>query len=280
MSTRMMKIAWGAGVLLVFGIAATLALGAQVGSEGQVATFEAKLSPGALPRDRLAPIKIRVEGEFQATPENHLAQLVSIEIGVNRHGQMFTDGLPTCRYQQLVATDSSTALKVCGDAQVGHGILTATTAFAEQKRTHSKAKILAFNGRQPGGGTVIFLHINGHSPGPFTVVIPIKVRRTQGTFGTTFFAVMPGYARRWAYLTKFRFVIGRHFKVDGHDQSFLMASCPAPKGLNGAVFPFARSVYRFLTTKTLRTTLVGGCHVRKERRLPAILGSDPEAGER
>jgi hypothetical protein len=177
---------------------------------------------------------------------------------------MFTDGLPTCGYGQLVATDSQTARKECGDALVGHGILTATTAFAEQKRTHSRAVILAFNGRPHGGGRVIYLHIHGQSPGPFTVVIPIKVRRTRGTFGTSFFAVMPGYARRWAYLTKFRFVIGRHFTVDGRDQSFLMASCPAPKGLNGAVFPFARSVYRFMTTKTLRTTLVGGCHVRKE----------------
>lgn len=249
-------------IAIAVGIGVAIASAAQVGSEGQVATFEAKLTPGSLPRDRLAPIQIRVEGEFQATPENHLAQLVSIEIGVNRHGQMFTEGLPTCRFSQLVATSSAVALAQCGDALVGHGVLTATTAFAEQKRTHSKAEILAFNGRQPGGGTQIFLHIHGNAPGPFTVVIPIKVRRTQGTFGTTFFAVMPGYARRWAYLTKFRFVIGRHYLLHGKDQSFLAASCPAPKGLNGAVFPFARSTYRFLTTKTLRTTLVGGCHVR------------------
>jgi len=252
-------------IAIAVGIGVAIASAAQVGSEGQVATFEAKLTPGSLPRDRLAPIQIRVEGEFQATPENHLAQLVSIEIGVNRHGQMFTNGLPACRFSQLQATTSKTALAECGNALVGHGVLTATTAFPEQKRTHSRAVILAFNGRRPDGGTQIFLHIHGSSPGPFTVVIPIKVRRTKGTFGTTFFAVMPGYARRWAYLTKFRFVIGRHYEVNGRRQSFLQASCPAPKGLNGAVFPFARSTYRFMTTKTLRTTLVGGCHVRKER---------------
>jgi hypothetical protein len=247
-------------------VVVAVASATQVGSEGQVATFVAKLSPSRLPRDHLAPIQIRIEGEFQATPENHLAQLTSIEIGVNRHGQMFTDGLPTCHYGQLFATDSKTALSECRGALVGHGILIATTAFAEQARTHTRAEILVFNGgARPDGGTEIYLHIHGQSPGPFTVVIPIKVRRTKGTFGTTFFAVMPAYARRWAYLTKFRFVIGRHYEVNGKPQSFLQGSCPAPKGLNGAVFPFARSTYRFLTTKTLRTTLVGGCHVKPDR---------------
>jgi len=102
-------------------------------------------------------------------------------------------------------------------------------------------------------------------PNPFTVVVPIDVRRTNGTFGTIFFAEMPGFARRWAYLTKFRFVMGGSYWDEGKKKSALLASCPAPKGLNGAVFPFARATYRFMTTKTLRTTLVGGCKVRQEQ---------------
>jgi len=241
-----------------------IASASQVGSEGQVASFEAKLSPASLPRDRSVPVQIRAEGEFLATPENHLAQLVSLEIGVNRHGKLITKGLPICHLRQLVATTTQEALRICGPAVVGHGIIRATTAFPEQKRSHYRAAIFAFNGKRKGGGTAIFLHIHGSAPGPFTVVIPVSVRRMQGTFGTTFFAKLPPFARRWAYLTKFRFVIGRRFVADGKKLSVLRASCPAPKGLNGAIFPFARATYRFLTTKTLRTTLVGGCHVRKE----------------
>jgi len=248
----------------VIAVGVAIASASQVGSEGQVASFRARLTPSSLPRDQLIPVQIRAEGEFLATPENHLAQLTSLEIGINRHGQLFTKGLPICRTSQLVANTTQGALAVCRSALIGHGLISATTAFPEQGRSHFKAPILVFNGRRPGGGTRIFLFVHGSAPGPFTVVIPIEVRRTHGTFGTTFFARMPGFARRWAYLTKFRFVVGRQFTTEGKRRSVLQASCPAPKGLNGAIFPFARATYRFLTTKTLRTTLVGGCHVRKE----------------
>jgi hypothetical protein len=250
--------------LCLIAVGVTVAAAQQVGSEGQIASFNAKLSPSRLPRHRLVPVLIRTEGEFEATPENHLAQLKSLEIAVNHHGQMFTKGLSVCHLRQLVATTTKDALAACKPALVGHGRLRASSFFPEQPTAQFKATILAFNGRRQGGGTRIFLHVHGSVPEPYTVIIPIEVRRTEGTFGTAFFARMPGFARRWAYLTKFRFVIGRRFKVAGKERSFLRASCPAPEGFDGAVFPFARATYRFLTTKTLRTTLVGGCRVRKE----------------
>jgi hypothetical protein len=251
-------------LLTVLGVVAAVgvASAAQVGSEGQVATFEAKLSPSSLPRKELAPVQIRVEGEFRATPDNHLAELMSMEIGVNRHGRIFPTGLPVCHRPELIQTNSADALKACRPALVGHGLLTTTSALKEQHRVHIRARVLAFNGRSPGGGLQIFIHVHGAEPFPYTVIFPIKVRRTKGTFGTSFLAALPDAARRWAYLTKFRFVIGRRFMVDGRPHSYLRANCPAPKGLTGAVFPFAKATYRFATTKTLRSTLVGSCHVR------------------
>lgn len=251
--------------LALIAIGAAIASGAQVGSEGQVASFEAKLSPPELPRHRLAPVKIRVEGEFMATPENRLAQLRSLEIAVNRHGKLNTNGLPSCRMQQLVATTTKAALAVCRAALIGRGVISSTIAFPEQKRIHFSAPILAFNGNWSGGGHGrVYLYVHGVITGPFTIVIPIDVRKSAGTFGTTFYADMPGIAKRWAYLTKFRFVIGRRFWADGRMKSAVVASCPAPKGLNGALFPFARATYRFTKTKTLRTTLIGGCRVRNK----------------
>lgn len=251
-----------AASLVSIGVA--IASAAQVGSEGQVASFEARLSPPSLPRSHRVPIQIRAEGEFLASQENHLAQLISLEIGINRHGLLVTDGLAICHMRQLIANTTHGALDACKPALIGHGAIRTTTEFPEQGRSHFKAPILLFNGRQPDGGARLFLFVHGSAPGPFTVVIPIEVRRTQGTFGTTFFARMPGFARRWAYLTKFRFVVGRKYRHEGKSIGVIQASCPAPKGLNGAIFPFARATYHFLTTKTLRTTLVGGCHVRRE----------------
>jgi len=246
-------------------VGAAMAAAQQVGSEGQVASFRARLSPVALPRNEGVPVQIRAEGGFLATPDNHLAQLESIEVQLNKHGTFTTKGLPICHYSQLSAATGQQALKVCGPALVGHGLIRTTTAFPEQGRSHYRATLLAFNAKRGGGGTKILVQVHGNAPEPFTFVLPIDVTRTSGgTFGTTLFAKMPGFARRWAYLTKFRFVVGRRFMAHGKPQSFLRASCPAPKGLNGAVFPFARATYRFLTTKTLRTTIVGGCHVRKD----------------
>ena len=243
-----------------FGVA--IASAERVGSEGQIASFDARLTPSRLPRHRLVPVKIRAEGEFQATAGNHLAQLESLEIALNRHGKLFTKGLPVCHFAQLVATSSSDALAACDQALVGHGEIKATNFLPEQEPTHFHGTILAFNGGGQDGGRRIFLHMHGKAFGPFTNIIPIKLRRTSGTFETVLFAAMPEFARKWAYLTKFKFEFGRRFSVHGHERSFLRANCPAPKGLNRVVFPFARATYRFQTTKTLRTTLVGGCRVR------------------
>ena len=248
--------------LCLVAVGATAASAELVGSEGQIASFNAKLSPSELPRHHLSPVKIRAEGEFKATAANHLAQLSSLEIAINHNGQLFTTGLPVCHMEQLVATTPKDALAACRPALIGHGLIRTKNFFPEEPSYYVKATMLAFNGRRKDGGTQLFLSVYGDHPVPFAIVIPIKVRRTKGTFGTTLFARLPGFTRRWAYLTRYQFVISRRFIAGGKERSFVGAKCPAPPGFNGGVFAFARATYRFLTTKTLRATLVATCHVR------------------
>jgi len=252
-------------VVFLIATGVTAATAQQIGSGGQIAAFNATLIPSRLPRDRLAPIEIRTEGKFRATAANHLAQLNSLEMAINRHGQLFTKGLPVCRMRSLIATSTHDALAACGNALVGHGRVSARNFLPEQPSFVLRATTLAFNGRQRHGGTQFLFHVHGESPWPFTIIIPVKVHRERrGDFETFLFAKMPPIARRWAYLTKFKFTIGRRFMSDGKEHSLLQASCPAPQGSNAVIFPFAQATYRFRTTKTLRTTLVGGCHVSKE----------------
>jgi hypothetical protein len=188
-----------------------------------------------------------------------------MEIAINRHGQLFTAGLPACGMQSLVATSAEDALAACGAALIGHGRIRTKNFFPEQPSFVFRATILAFNARGKNGGTQILVHVHAKKPLPFTLVVPVVVRRkTRGTFGTTLFARMPGIARRWAYLTKFEFTIGRRFSSYGKENSLLSASCPAPQSLDSIVFPFAKARYRFRTTKTIDTILIDGCQVSSE----------------
>jgi hypothetical protein len=244
---------------------ATVAVAQRIGSEGQIVSFNAALIPPRLPRDRLAPIKIRVEGEFKATARNHLAQLTSMEVAINRHGQLFTAGLPVCGIQRLVAASAKDALASCGPALIGHGRIRTKNFFPEQPSFVFRASILAFNARGQNGGTQFLVQVHAEKPLPFTLVVPVAVRRTtRGAFGTILFARMPGIARRWAYLTRFKFTLGRQFLSYGNENSLLSASCPAPQGLDSIAFPFARAKYRFLTTRTINTILIGDCQVSDE----------------
>ena len=248
--------------LLVFAIGVTGASAELVGSADQIVSFDATISPSRLPRDRLVPIRIRAEGKIREAAKNRLAQLRSFEIAINRHGKLLMSGLPACHRQQLIATSPRAALASCQQALVGHGKVRARELWPEQKPFPIKGGLLAFNGRYKGS-RVIFMHVHSRRP-PATVIVPLYVRQISGTFGTTLSAHMPERVKSWAYLTYFRFVIGRRFTYRGEESGFVRASCPAPHGADEAILPFARVTFRFLTSKTLRTTLVRACYVRNE----------------
>lgn len=234
-------------------LVAALALGAAAAARGEsnvhdgvLGSFEARLSPSSLPRERPAPIAVRVAGDFRAADGGlaGLKQLRRIDVALNREGRIFDQGLPVCRVRRIQPSSPVAARRVCGDALVGTGHVHVQVRLPDQTPYVLRAPLLAFNGPRRHGHRLILAQAYLTDP-PASFVITFEVRRKQGLFGTVLTTRLPPVARKWAWITHFDLSLHRTFTYRGRRRSYVAAACAAPAGFRSAVFPFARAAYTF-----------------------------------
>jgi hypothetical protein len=261
LSRRSLTIALAVMALAAFGAATAFAELTQKG--GIFIRFDGGISPTALPRTDLAPISVRVEGTIRAPPGQDPPALRRIRIALNREGRLNTRGLPVCRRNQLKAATPSRALAVCGPALVGSGGIVARTSFEDQTATYLlRGGLLFFNGVDHGRPAIL-AHLFQSFPVPVTSIIVFDIRRTGGTFGTIISTELPLSVNRNGYLRSIFLQLQRRYVYRGKPRAYLSASCAAPSGFPGAVFPFARASMSFDDGRTLSSTLVRTCKVRR-----------------
>jgi hypothetical protein len=224
--------------------------------------FKGGIAPTALPRTRLAPIAVSVDGMVKTLSGERPPSLRQIRIQLNRGGRLDPHGLPTCRYQELIAASPRKALDACEDALVGEGFYNAKTAFPEQETYPSRGHILAFNAIYEGRSAIL-AHVYGHEPIPITRIIVFRIRRTAGTFGTVLTGTLPDAVNHYGYVVGIALRLFRRFDVHGQRRSYLSAACAAPSGFPSAIFPFARASMSFADGRTLSSTLTRSCRVRR-----------------
>jgi len=247
----------------VLALVAAAAAWATVEKEGNLLVhFEADFSPRALPRQALAPIKVTMDGAVSTTDGSHPPPLQWLEVELNRHGQLYTKGLPACSPPLLQSTSTAEAKSRCGAALVGHGSFTADIVLGATKPVISKGEILAFNGRR-AGKPALLLHFFGGNPVRFTLIVPLRIaRRTQGEFGTVLRTRIPKLANGFGSITEIKLSLGRTWSAGGKRRSYLSAACSAPTGFSRIPFTFARARFRFQQHPALHLTLEKACRVR------------------
>lgn len=222
--------------------------------------FKGGIDPNALPRTKLAPIAVSVAGTVRTLSGESPPALRQIKIELNRGGRLDPHGLPTCRYEELVAASPRRVLETCKDALVGEGAYIAKTAFPEQATFPSQGHLLAFNAIYRGKSAIL-AHIYGGDPVPMIRIVVFHIRRSGGTFGTTLTGELPVAVNRYGYVQGIYLRLFRRFVFHGQQRSYLSASCAAPAGFPGAVFPFARASMTFADGRTLTSTLTRSCKV-------------------
>ena len=113
--------------------------------------------------------------------------------------------------------------------------------------------------RRPG----LLNHIVIADPVKLPLVIPIRISRQEGKFGTVLTTTVPKLAGGSASITELRLKIGRRYSVGGEQRSYLSAACAAPPGWPGVSFSFARGSFGFSNGRTMHTVLIRDCQVRK-----------------
>lgn len=251
------------------GLALTAFVGAGIAQaefeqEGNlIVSLQGRITPYALPRDDLAPVAVHVKGSIKTVNDATPQPLRKVVISLNRHGKLFTRGLPICESGLLEATTTEKARENCGPALVGRGHFEADVALPTLSPFPAMGTLLAFNARVDGKPAIL-LHIYGSSPIPHTFVLPMTIRqRPEGTYGTQLSLTIPKIAANVGYVTGVEMKIGREFQYKGRKRSLLSASCAAPPGFPGALFTFARGSFTFANGQTISTRLVRDCKVKQ-----------------
>jgi hypothetical protein len=228
--------------------------------------FDGGVSPRALPRQRPAPISVRIEGTVSAPHGDEPPALRGIEIALNRAGKLSTAGLPTCRRNRIATSTTGEALAACGSALVGSGGIVARTSIADDQAARTiRAEVLLFNG-QDHSKPAILAHVYQAQPIPITRIIAFKIQRQGGTFGTVITASLPPALNSNGYLKSIFLQLERRYRFHGQERSYLSAACSAPPGFAEARFPFAKTSMTFEDGRTVTSTLVRSCKVAKASR--------------
>ena len=204
-----------------------------------VVSLDGSLSPLSLPRDRPAPVAVRLEGGLRTDDGSLLPRVERIELGLPRQGVLDTRGLPTCSPRRLRFATTERALDACGRALVGHGRLDAEVVLPSQAPFEIHARLLAFNARI-GGRRAVVVHGFAEDPGTIAVLV-FKVRRQPGRLGTTLVSRLPPALGPWPRVARFRMSLFRLFTHHGEERSFISASCPIPPALSAGFFSLAKA---------------------------------------
>lgn len=257
----MRRVALAALALLVTVALAGVAR-AEVTREGDiVVNVDGGISPKALPRTTMAPVTVSLDSTFKsAEGTDPPPQLRTIAVGINRGGQVFDRGLPTCRVRRIQPTTISAARRICGSAIVGSGHVQVRVHLTNQPPFTFKGPLLVFHAKPAAGHRRLLAQVYGRKP-PSAFVLTFNVLERQDTFGTVIKTTLPEPARQWAYVTHFDMKLHRIYTYQGKKHSFVSASCSAPEGFPGAVYPFAKANFGFAENRHVVTTLIRDCTV-------------------
>jgi hypothetical protein len=236
---------------------------AEFAQEGNLRViFDGHLAPRSLPRERLAPVTVSINGTVTTTDGTRPPQLSEMTIAVNRAGKVSLDGLPRCPAGLLQQTSDKAALERCRGALVGHGHFAVNVNFPDAPLIPAHGRVLAFNSRLHGKPGLL-LHLYGTTPVRAAFVLPFTISHRPGTnFGTVFSTRIPKLASNLGYVNDIEMTMGRTYRYRGKQRSFLSASCAAPPGFATAAFTLARGTFTFSNGQQLTTTLARDCRVR------------------
>jgi hypothetical protein len=255
---------WLGLAALALAVATSVAVSAQAEQSargGVRAAFRGSFSPSAIPRHRLAPIDLTLEGSVRGTDEPP-PRLRRIELAFGARGGLETEGLPVCPRARLRNATSRQALARCGDALVGRGEITAEVPFNPGEPIAVRARALVFNGRHEGGPAA-WVHAYAATP-PASFVLPFYLERpVKGTYGLLMKAPVRQSLGPWPRLRSFRIALGRRYRAAGERRSYLNAHCPLARGFTRLSVPFARATYEFAPHPTIVQPIRRPCVVRE-----------------
>jgi hypothetical protein len=246
---------------LLGGLGAGLARGERAQQGNLIVSLDGGLSPLKLPRDRPAPVAIRLVGGLQTADGTLIPRVTQVELSLPGQGVLSTRGLPVCSQRRLRNTKTAEALAACGPALVGRGQLQADVLVPHQAPFTIHSHLLAFNGRV-GGHRAVILHAYAADP-PTVAVLPFVIRHGSGRFGTALVGDLPSALGPWPHFARFEMTLSRRYSYGGRTRSYLSASCPIPPSLTAGFFSLAHATFTLAGGGRIGTGIARSCRAPK-----------------
>jgi hypothetical protein len=258
--SRRAKGASAAAALLVACLFVGLAQGERTQHGNLIVTLDGRFAPLTLPRDRPAPVSVRLVAGLKTSDRSVLPRVTRVELGIPGQGVITTRGLPTCPPRRLRDTTTAQALRVCRPALIGTGRMIAQVKIPHQAPFSVHARLLAFNGKV-GGRRAVILHGISTRP-PTVVVLPFVIRLRPGRFGTVLVAHLPPTLGPWPRFARFEMDLSRHYRHRGRELSYISASCPIPERFTAGFFSFAKATFTLVGGRRVSTGIARSCRAR------------------
>jgi hypothetical protein len=214
------------GFVLVLVIAGS-AVAIKLHAANLVITTDGGFSPTTLPKKGYAPISVHGYGKIETEDGSPPPILETLTLWFDKHGEVETEGLPTCTPGKLKATTTAQARKLCPGAIVGKGFGKAVVIFPEQAPIPAGSPITLFNAAPKNGNPVLLAHAHLTVPGPTTFVVPIEIQRVhQGRYGFKTVATIPKIAGGAGIPLYGQITVNRKWTYKGKKLSFANAGCP------------------------------------------------------
>jgi hypothetical protein len=214
---------------------------------------------------RSASAAVTIQARFGRFPRSALSEPLGVKIALSPRIGVTPEGLPLCRLDRLRDASDSLAMRQCGDAVIGRGLITRRAYCRACGEFSVNERLIAFNG-QYRGKPAILLH--GSSPRLQTTVrtrfvSAIRLGRTLGAAGYTLAGTIPNYPyeglepefrEKWAMSTV-KLSLHRDFLFYGRRRSYLTATCPMPQ----SAITVARATFDFEERAQVTGAVRGEC---------------------
>lgn len=219
---RKIAVATAVAVFLLSAGAASAAL-VKVG----VLTLRADggFAPRDLPRNSYAPIHFQGHASISSSEPGPPPALQQAVISFDRDGRLTTAGLPTCSPASLAGTTPEEARRMCRNAIVGVGQVSAEVEIPGLSPIEENSPLTLFNGPRVGGNPTVIFHAQGTYPGTETYVVVMPIEPLHGAYAYRATLNVPPIAGGHGSLTRVQVKIGKQYSFHGRRLSYTAARC-------------------------------------------------------
>jgi hypothetical protein len=217
-------------ILLVLGLvalfAAASAYAVKVVIINTVVSATAEIEPRVLPAHGGVPVELSNTTRLKTNDGSVLPPMRKMTFSFDKHGSIYTKGLPTCSLAKLAGTTVAVARKRCAGAIVGEGVGRAEVNLPGQARTEISSPLTFFNAPPEGGRPGLIAHAYETVPTAKTLLVPITIERvSQGRYGYRAEIEIPEIAAGYGSATLAEATLGKSWKRGGKTVGYLNAYC-------------------------------------------------------